>query len=528
MSRLHPWALAVAGGLAIYLSQPPARVWPLVFLAPLGVLLALREAQRAWPGSRLVRPFTLGLVTGIAGYGPMLVWVVQPAGWLGWVLLVLVQAAFVGVFAVLIRPWLQNLWVIGVAPVLWTGMEAWRGMVPLRGFDWGSLAYAHVSGSWMLSLARLLGERGVIVATVLISALAYAAYMRAENAIEGLEGSPLERIQAGLPHAQPVLIGLAAAGLATVLATIEPPAATGETIDVLAIQGNDLEGFRGTALEEDRTIAQQMLSLTRDAVADDGVPDLTVWPESSIDRDPTTARGAEFVPLLAAASQTVGGHLLVGMNLDGPRPGTFQNALVLVTPDGDVGERYVKRHLVPFGEYVPWRFLLGDFPPLRQVPRDGLPGEGPQTIDAAGARVAAVICFETLFADVVRDNVLGTGGEPAGLLVAATNDASFGRGAEPDQHLAQSQLRAVETGRWVVHAALSGRSAFVDPHGRVHQVTGAFEQASIRREVPEVTGLTPYLRIGDIVGITAQILLLLALMDTVRRVVRRRDRPEGP
>jgi apolipoprotein N-acyltransferase len=105
---------------------------------------------------------------------------------------------------------------------------------------------------------------------------------------------------------------------------------------------------------------------------------------------------------------------------------------------------------------------------------------------------AVLICFETLFSDLARSNIRA-GSQDAGIILAITNDASFQRSAEPDQHLAQSRMRAIETGRWVVHAALSGSSAFVDPDGSVHDATDLFVQDAIRRDIPLAAGRTPFL-----------------------------------
>lgn len=190
----------------------------------------------------------------------------------------------------------------------------------------------------------------------------------------------------------------------------------------------------------------------------------------------------------------VGGGLLFGVNLDGPRPReTFVNASLLVDDELNVIDRYRKRHYVPFGEYVPLRGLLGGLPPLRQIPRDGVPADGPQTVTGGAVRTAVVICYETLFPDIVRTNV--TTGD-AGLLVAVTNDASFGRSWQSSQHIAQSRLRAVETGRWVVHAALSGGSAIIRPDGRIVEGTELFERTTMRKHLPVVTADTAYLDLG--------------------------------
>jgi apolipoprotein N-acyltransferase len=142
-----------------------------------------------------------------------------------------------------------------------------------------------------------------------------------------------------------------------------------------------------------------------------------------------------------------------------------------------------------------------------------------------GVRAAVVICFETVFTQVVRSNVLADD-VPAQVLLTLTNDASFGDSGEPAQHLAQSQLRAVETGRWVVHAALSGSSAFVTPDGELQQATELFTVDTIRTEVPLVSGSTPYLRRGRVGWATRLLVLALAAV-AVRSWRSGRRAPQG-
>ncbi|MBS3939325.1 MAG: apolipoprotein N-acyltransferase [Actinobacteria bacterium] len=489
-------ALAAGAGLAVLASHPPLSWWWLSFTAPALLLAALDvDATVAARTGRRPQPFRLGLLTGLATFGPMLSWLIMPAGTLGWALLATVQAAFFGLLAVVVRPLLRSVWLPLAAAVAWTGVDAWRAIWPLNGFEWGAVAYAHVEGSWLLPVARLVGGRGI---TLLVVAIGAAAYVVVRDTVEGLrarESGPVEHAVAGARAPVLVLVG---ALLVSVVATIEPPAPTG-SLDVLAVQGNDIRHWEEQVDDPSFRITTQMRDLTVEATREGVPPQLTVWPEASVDTDPYSERGARFLPLLEEAAAT-SEHLLAGMNLDGPDPRTgFWRTQLLVDTDAGEAGRYDKRRVVPFGEYIPMRTFLDWFPPLEQIPRDILPHPEAHNVEVGDVPVAVLICFETLFTSVNRTNIL-TGEEPAQLIVAATTDASFGLSAEPYQHLAQSRLRAVETGRWVVHAALSGASAFVDPDGRVEDMTDLFTTATIRREVPLVEGFTPYLRIGDVLG----------------------------
>lgn len=509
-------ALVLGGlaGLSLFAAHPPVGAWPSVFLTVPLLLAGLQAAST--PRWQLLT----GLATGAVGYGLMLTWVVLPAGFIGWALLTLIQGAFVALVAWIVGHWVERAAIVVLAPLVWTGMEVWRSVAPLGGFGWGELAYAHVDGSWMLPMARLLGGHAITLVTALLGALLYDAYRRGRMALAGTERDGGGRLQDTLAQVQPALVGFAAVLVLSVVATVEPPAADGPALDVLLVQGNDPDEAdpRG-GLAEDARIAESHLELTRAAIGDGPAPDLTIWPESSLDRDPLLPDHA-LGPVLRDAAAAADGGLLAGANLEGPRPRTFANTALVVDADGGEVDRYTKRRLVPFGEFVPWRSLLGDLPPLRQVPRDALPGPGPQSLTLGDVRVAVLICFETLFPDVMRSNVVARE-VPAGLVVAITNDVSFGRSAEPAQHLAQSRLRAVESGRWLVHASLAGRSAFIDPDGGLHDVTPLFETATARRELPTATGRTPFLLVGDVVGVAAMVAYVLLAAARLGVAIRR-------
>jgi apolipoprotein N-acyltransferase len=494
----------------LLLSHPPGRVWPLTFLAPALFVSALWCGEAARPRRPVWYAAGLGLLTGLTLFGPMLTWLILPAGFVGWSLLVLIQSAFVALLAVLIRPFLARWWLPLAAATLWTGVDAWRSILPMNGFEWGAIAYAHVDGSWLLPVARLVGGRGITFLVVTIGVAAALVVRTTISSVRTRGDRSVEDALGGTRAAVSVLVG---ALLVSVLATIEPPAEVGE-LDILVAQGNDVRHWEDGVVDPDPPlrITTALRDLTLEAVEEGGQPDLTVWPESSIDREPTRDRGLELAALAGEAAESTG-TLLTGVSLDGPDPATEREIAALLLQDGFVEtDRYVKRRLVPFGEYIPFRPFLEWFPPLEQIPRDAIPNPEPSTITLPGGiEAAVVICFETLFTDVVRTNVLA-GDEPAGIVVALTNDASFGESSEPAQHLAQSQLRAVETGRHVVHAALTGSSAFVAPDGSISQATELFELATIRATVPIVEGVTPYLVLGDVVGAITRGLVALTIV----------------
>ena len=509
MTRGPHLALAVAAGLALAGAHPPIGM-DLLALAVPALLVAGTDVARRGAG----RPWLVGGVAAAVGYGLLLGWVMIPAGLVGWSLLVLVHVGW----------WALLAWTVAWLPttparpllvgLLWIGVDALRAIVPLNGFAWGTLAAATVDLPWLAPLARLAGEKAITLAVVVLSVAAWEALRGPLDATRGPDGRVAwEHVRGALPAGRVGAAWLAGTALLVTLATIEPPPRVGEA-DVLVVQPSGADVGRGTGVELDTSIARSAVDLTAASVGRSDVPDLTVWPESTIDSDP--AQVPALAEALARGGELTDGALLAGANLDGPRPGTFRNTVLSVAADGGWEVAYQKRRLVPFGEYVPFRGALEWFPPLDQVPRDGLPGGAPDAITVDGLRVATVICFETLFGSLVRENLLA-GPEPAHLLVTVTNDASFGRRGEARQHLAQSQLRALETGRWVAHAAISGASAFVDPHGNLHQTSDLFEATTLRRSVGLVHGRTPFLSTGDWLQPVALVALALLVTGAGRR-----------
>jgi apolipoprotein N-acyltransferase len=267
--------------------------------------------------------------------------------------------------------------------------------------------------------------------------------------------------------------------------------ASGPAVDVAVVQGNVPEAAANpidNLTLRSREVAENHIRLHRTLAADP--PDLAVWPENSLDVDPTLdpVLRAEVTPAIAE----VGAPTLAGAVVDagGDR---FRNEVIAYDGEGRIVGRYAKIHPVPFGEYVPFRRLFGWVDQLRVVPRDIVPGTTPKVFDVAGARVGTPICFENTFPDLFRRFVANG----ATLMVVTTNDSSYGRSPASEEHVIFSQLRAVETGRWVVQAAISGESAVVDTHGRVRARTDLFTSAILRYDVPTSGATTPYTRLGD-------------------------------
>jgi apolipoprotein N-acyltransferase len=227
--------------------------------------------------------------------------------------------------------------------------------------------------------------------------------------------------------------------------------------------------------------------------------DLVVLPESSLDTDP--AEDATLDRSLTALAGRLDAVVLAGGNVDAPG-GRVYNTTFMYSAEGRAPVVYRKRHLVPFGEFVPWREALSFIEELEQVPRDFAPGEGPTLFPVPDPRLGersghveagALICFESTFGPLAREYVR----RGADVLVVSTNNRSFRRSANSAQHLAMSQWRAAETGRPVLHAGISGESGIIDHRGDLRARTSLFDPTVLAGEVETTSGRTPYVVAGE-------------------------------
>jgi predicted amidohydrolase len=251
-----------------------------------------------------------------------------------------------------------------------------------------------------------------------------------------------------------------------------------------------------------------------------------VWGESALDpgslaildevRDTIAEVG---VPVLAGATS--------GDIRSSPAPGdALFNQAVVFDGGGTVVDVYRKTHLVPYGEYIPWKPVVGWISALEQIAYELTPGERLHTLRAPGLpSFGAPICFENSFPGLDRELVR----QGARFLVVLTNNASYDDTAASAQHLQMSRIRAIEDGRWVVHAAVSGISAFIDPEGHPSQQTDLFEPTLIRRTIRASTDRTPYVRWGDWLPVLSLALAIgVAAVPRGRSTERPNPEPLGP
>jgi apolipoprotein N-acyltransferase len=495
--------------LLLYAGHPPLDVGlaGVVALVPL-----LRLARDVGRGPQPVRAgLGWGFAAGLVFFGPLLIWLIR-FGVVPWSLLAVSQAASIALFVGGVAWFGERRGRAVFAVALWVGLEMGRSLWPLGGFGWGVLGYTQHAGGLFLPVARTLGVSGISAMLATIAACLEETVERVARWIpDSRRGAAAGTIFAAT---RAPLLAMLTTLVGAVLVACEPPPPTGRTIDIASVQARDTQftnaaGATMSRLDPVRIkrVAELVAHATRPLAEDP--PAVTVWPESSLDADYTDPANAQLRGFITQTLELLdGGTLLADGLLNGPRPNTLVNAMMEIAPDGRIVDRYVKRRLVPFGEYVPFRRWLGGYPLLQQIPVDQLPGRGPGVFDIAGARIGTVICYENVFPDLVYSTVRAG----AEVLVVSTNNASYGQTAMSRQHLAFSQLRAIETGRWILHAGLSGISGIVDPQGQVHQRTAQFEQAIVRGDLPLVSGTTPATLVAPWIGWVAALTAGLALV----------------
>lgn len=415
-------------------------------------------------------------------------------------------------------------------------VRSWEGL----GGPWGLLG----SSQWQLTPAlRLASVGGVWLVSALVVAvnvgfaLLIVAWARggglagdpkpasptmipkpASRPVSAKPASPTAPTPAGL--VTPALAGLATIALVTaaVSAWAPRPEAAGQ-IRVAVVQPGVINGIAGP---EKRFAREE--ELTRSLAGRD--LDLVVWGESSVGFD--LADRPDVARRIAALSRDVGADILVNVDARrSDRPGIFKSS-VLVGPDGPTGDRYDKMRLVPFGEYIPARSLLGWATSVgKAAGEDRRRGDRQVVMDAGhGLRVGPLVCFESAFPDMSRQLTR----DGARLLIAQSATSSFQASWAPEQHASLAAVRAAETGRPMVHATLTGVSAVHAADGsRVGEPLGTSASATAVYDIPLTEGVTAYVRWGDW-PVHGALLVLAALCAAEGTRALRRPVPErrGP
>jgi apolipoprotein N-acyltransferase len=516
------WALltALASGLLLAAAFAPVGAWPLAVVSPALLVVVLS-------GRSLRAAFAIGFAFGLAFFLPLLAWVVNLA-WFAWVALAIASALIFAVFAIAQRLLLNLRWWPLAVAGWWVATEAFRDRWPWGGFPWGRLAmsqaglptqgWAAIGGPAVLSF--LVALTGTTLAWFLLTALTGDRTGRwRRTAIAAVAFAAIAGVSC-LPSALP----------------LDPVPANAKTAEIAAIQGNVPRARSLEAQIDDLQVTLNHATATDKLAAKVAAgtlprPDLVVWPENSTSIDPT-----QYPPIyqeIASAASTIGRPILVGAVLQDP----LRNAGVLWLPGKGPTTVYLKRQLVPFGEFLPFRSLISKITSLTSLlPTDFTPGHQTAVFDVGQIKLGDVICYEVAFDDLVRSEV--TAG--SNVLAVQSNDATFERegpiSEESGQQLAMARIRAVEFDRAIIYSSTTGYSAIIAPNGQVIERSGLWQQAELEARVPLLTYQTMAERVGAwpewaIVTATALALGLAAARAGAswrrQRGARSADRPAG-
>ena len=409
-------------------------------------------------------------------------------------------AVYPSLFALIVDRLIAGLGILGLslAPAVWVTTELGRTYL-FSGFPWEVLGYSQTTVLPVAQVASLFGVYGLSALVALVSTALALLVVDRTRARWWVTAVAAVAVAAS--------VGWGSARLADGSLTRE-----GTPIRVGLVQGNVPQDEKGDLARTSATL-QTYDRLTREA-AGRGAR-FVLWPESALPVFFEEDRPAsDAIRRLAHDTRT---FILLGSDqIERGTPSRYYNAAYLMDPDGTIGAVYRKVHLVPWGEYVPWRRILFFVAPLVQAVSDFSPGDRVVPLPVAGHRASTAICYEVIFPDLAREAAR----QGSQLLTTITNDAWFGRSSAPWQHFEMASLRAIEQGRYLVRAANTGISGIVDPYGRVVARSPLFEETLIVGDVRFLDGQTVYARTGDLLVYACAVATLAALLAGRRGKVR--------
>ena len=496
LTPLYRLLLAALSGAFLSLAFPSHPDHPLAFLYhPLWAHCALVPLLIALRDRGFKAGFAAGWISGLVWNLLSLYWVAYtqgggPAVVGGTGLMAAYLGLFIGLctglFNVLAARWGAK--ALALLPLLWTAQEYLLSLGEL-GFPWLLLGHSQAALTHFIQYATWTGVFGVSCWVVGLNALFYSALVGRRVLLAGVALGYL------LPwvHAQ------------SAMATVVPD----EGLRIGLIQPNTtyIDKWGPNGLE--RTFSA-LATLSRQAAKRD--PELLVWPETAVPCDPMRRAGCRG--RIQALVEELDIPLLTGA------PHANYNAAFFVQPGATTLPSYAKMHLVPFGERTPYRDAI---PLLRDIDWTRLTGDlGPAefargTEHAVFAHpqypFAVLICFESIFPDLVRQHVAAG----AHVLVNITNDSWFGRSAGPYQHALINAMRAVENRTAIARSATTGISLFIDPFGRTYEATDLFTPAVAVATVPVGQPMTFYTRHGDLFAWGCLLVVLGAFVARFRK-----------
>jgi len=488
---------AIIAGLLYFLSFPPYDFWYLIFPALYLFYYSLLSSKKS---------FLSGFIFGCVAYGVILLGI-QSIGLEAWIPLTFLMGLMYGVFSKLFS-YLNtksgnNFYVLLAALAVF---DLIRAYFPFGGFPWGFPSTVLLTGLIDSPLFfevpltfRNFGPTGsslLLQSLPLVIALGVFSKSKPKNYLKDYSIFLLiiftifisNYVVNDYQHTQ--------------LETSE--------LNITIVQGNSpCPGAKNRCSNERQKIYDSHLAQTQSL---EGNFDLVVWPESSTGFNNDPGVHSRVQNDVSTQALRLDSYFLIG----GDRPVQkeyFENYGIFINREGEVVDQYLKQHPVPFGEYIPFRKYLDWIPPLALVPRDMIRGDGQKIFMVNDTKISTVISFEGSFQRYIRNSVL----DGAELVVILTNQASYGESGMSDQFILMSRANAISNERPIVHAAITGKSAFIDHNGKVISKTELFETTTLNEKLEVRQTETPYSKYGNYLN---YIFIIFGALTFVRRFIR--------
>jgi len=484
--------LAVAAGGLTVLAFAPFSFYPVAILS-LALCYALLSGSRPREGFLIGWGFGIGLMgfgifwirISLNEYGNMAPWL----AYLLTALLMVVAALYYGIAGALTARLGDGLRLSGpllAFPAVWVLTEWLRGWL-FTGFPWLTIGYTQIDAP-LAGLAPIAGVYGISLALALCAGLLWCLIRR--------RGRVRYAALAGF-----VLIWLAG----TALKGIEWTEPDGRGFRATVVQANIPQSMKW---DPDTRISslRACLGLTRE----NWDSNLILWPETAVPDFLHEVEDAIIRPLAAEAREQ-GTELVIGIPVMDLKARLYFNGLISI---GTVRDLYRKRHLVPFGEFIPFREWLGPIARAFEVPMSNFSaGDAPRPLLRVGERLAsASICYEDVFPAEVSEAL-----PEAAYLINVSNDAWFGDSLAPHQHLEMARMRALENERWLLRSTNTGISAILDHRGQIVGRVPLFERGAFSAEIQPRRGATPFVHLGNRLTVGLAVLMLALSIPSARQ-----------
>ena len=468
---------ATIAGLLYFLSFPPYDLWYLIFPALYLFYYSLLSKEKS---------FLSGFIFGCVAYGVILLGI-QSIGLEAWIPLTILMGLMYGIFGRLFS-YLNtksenNFYVLLSAIAIF---DLFRAYFPFGGFPWGFPSTVLLTGPINSLLFfevplyfKNFGPTGaslLLQSFTLIIALGVFLKSKQKNYLKNY-----------IIFSFTIFIIIISN---FVISDSQYAQIEASELNIAIVQGNSpCPGAKNRCNNERQKIYNSHLIQTQSL---DGNFDLVVWPESSTGFNNDPGIHSKVQNEISAEALRLDSYFLIG----GDRPiqkKYFENYGIFINKDGEITGQYLKQHPVPFGEYIPFRKYLEWIPPLALVPRDMIRGDSQKIFTVNDVKISSVISFEGSFQRYIRNSVQ----DGAELVVILTNQASYGESGMSDQFILMSRANAISNGRPIVHAAITGKSAFIDHKGTVISKTELFETGILTEKIEVIQTETPYSKYGN-------------------------------